>query len=80
MDKDYSILLINDYVVPKIGASAHTAAMDIQMMSLSAGMERTESQWIDLLRMSGLSLVKIWYSKTGSESVIEATKKTETTY
>ena len=75
MDKDYSILLINDYVVPEIGTSVRTAAMDIQMMSLSAGMERTESQWVHLLKMSGLSLVRIWYSETGSESILQATAK-----
>ena len=75
MDKDYSVILINDYVVPETGASLRTAAMDIQMMSLSAGMERTENQWVDILNMSGLSLVRIWYSGTGSESIIEATAK-----
>lgn len=52
-----------------------TAAMDIQMMSLSAGVERTESQWAYLLNMSGLRLVKVWYSGAGSESIIEATAK-----
>lgn len=75
MDKDYSMLLINDYVVPETGASLRTAAMDIQMMSLSAGMERTERQWVHLLGMSGLSVAKIWYSETGSESIIQATAR-----
>ncbi len=75
MEKDYSTLLINEYVVPETGASVRTAAMDIQMMSLFAGMERSESQWINLLSLSGLNLVKIWYSETGLESIIEATAK-----
>lgn len=72
MEKDYSVILINDYVVPETGASVRAAAMDIQMMSLSAGMERTENQWVNLLSMSGLSIVRIWYSGTESESIIEA--------
>lgn len=73
MKKDYSSLLIREYVVPETGASLRTAAKDIQMMGLFAGMERTESQWINLLSLSGLRLVKIWSSRNGMESVIEAT-------
>ncbi|CAD6578655.1 MAG: hypothetical protein ASARMPREDX12_008924 [Alectoria sarmentosa] len=75
MERDYSTLLIRDLVVPETGASVRTAAKDIQMMSLFAGMERTESQWINLLSLCGLSLVRIWYSGNGAESVIEATIK-----
>lgn len=75
MERDYSTLLIRDLVVPETGASVRTAAKDIQMMSLFAGMERTESQWINLLSLCGLSLIKIWYSGNGAESVIEATVK-----
>ena len=73
MEKGYSSLLIREYVVPETGASLRTAAKDIQMMGLFAGMERTESQWMNLLSLSGLRLVKIWSSRNGMESVIEAT-------
>lgn len=76
MEKDYSILLINDYVVPGTGASIHTAAMDLQMMSLFAGVERTQSQWVNLLSLSGLSLSRVWHSRNGLESIIQATLKT----
>ena len=71
MDSEYSTLLINDYVVPEMGASLRVASMDLQMMSLFAGIERTESQWRSLLDLSGLEIVKIWYSATGLESIIE---------
>ena len=75
MEKDYSILLINDYVVPETGASVHTSALDIQMMSLLAGIERTESQWMNLLSLSGLSLKRVWHSGNRFESIIEASLK-----
>ena len=71
MRSNYSGLLINDYVVPETGASLHSAAIDLQMMALVAGMERTESQWRDLIDACGLAVVKIWYSRGGLESVIE---------
>ena len=72
MKREYSTLLIYDYVMPEIGASIRAAAMDVQMMSLFAGMERTESQWRVILDASGLKLVQVWYSAAKSESVIEA--------
>lgn len=75
MEKNYSILLIKDYVVPETGASLRAASMDIQMMSVLAGMERTQCQWTSLLNSSGLGLVKVWYSASGIESIIEATIK-----
>ena len=62
-------------VVPETGASVRGASLDIQMMTLLAGMERTERQWIDLLNRSGLSLVKVWYARNGLDSIIEATIK-----
>ena len=51
MEKDYSILLIKDYVVPETGASLRAASMDIQMMSVLAGMERTQCQCINPLEL-----------------------------
>lgn len=75
MEKEYSTLLIYDYVMPETGAPIRAAAMDVQMMSLFAGMERTQGQWQVILDASGLELVQVWYSATKSESVIEAKLK-----
>ena len=71
MSKDSSTLLINDYVVPEMNASLREASMDLQMMTLFAGVERTESQWRKLLEASNLELVQVWRSKSGLESIIE---------
>ena len=75
MHKDYSSLLINDYVVPETGASLRTASMDLNMMGLFAGIERTESHWRRLLDSSGLEIADIHTSSSGLESVIEAKPK-----
>jgi hypothetical protein len=74
MDKDYSRLLINDYVLPDTGVDLHPALLDIMMMSLCSGLERTEKQWRALLDSIGLEIVKIWTSP-GAESVIETKLK-----
>lgn len=60
MKKGYSTFLIYDYLMPETGASIRAAAMDVQMMSLFAGIERTESQWRIVLDASGLEMVQVW--------------------
>jgi hypothetical protein len=51
------------------------AALDIQMMSIGAGVERTERQWRNLLDSVGLEITGIWNQSAGMESVIEAVPK-----
>ncbi|KAL9023015.1 MAG: hypothetical protein Q9196_007427, partial [Gyalolechia fulgens] len=72
MEKGYSTLLISDLVIPEVGASVRAAAMDLQMMVLLAGIERTESQWRAILDGCGLDLVRVWSPSGASESVLEA--------
>lgn len=42
------------------------------MMAVCAGTERTETQWEDLLKLSGLRIFKIWSASQDAESIIEA--------
>ena len=72
MHKEHSRLLIHDYVVPETGASLRAASMDLNMMGLFGGMERTESQWRKMLDWTLLEIVKIHTSRSGLESIIEA--------
>lgn len=75
MDKDYSRILINEMVLPDVGASMFAAGMDVSMMTLLTGMERTKTQWHDLLDSIGLKINGIWTLVEGGESVIEAAMK-----
>ena len=60
MSPNYSKLLINQWVVPAQGATTFMTYQDFNMMSVYAGMERTEQQWQDLLKNAGLRIEKIW--------------------
>lgn len=73
MRHNYSKLLISDFVLPARGAALFPASLDLMMMGLHAGMERSETQWRRLLDAEGLKIVKIWQLVPGRESVIEAT-------
>jgi hypothetical protein len=49
MAPGYSKLLICEFILPDVGAPLYPSLLDIGMMSVLSGMERTESQWTALL-------------------------------
>ena len=70
-----SVLLIDDWVLPDVGAPLAGASEDILMMVFLSGMERSESQWRAVLDSAGLETKKIWRADGISEAVIEARKR-----
>lgn len=72
MRPGYSKILINEYVVPDVGADWSITSMDWLMLALGAVKERTEKQWRTLLEQAGLKVVEIWTCDQGTESLIEA--------
>ena len=72
MTPGYSKILINDMVVPDIGAGIVACQLDIVMMAMLSAKERTESQWRTLLDSAGYKILKIWTGDEMTESVIEA--------
>jgi len=72
---DDSMLLIDEMVLPDTGASWKQAQKDIQMMAGLAAMERSESQWRDVLARAGLKIRQVCtYDKEMGDSVIIAVK------
>lgn len=72
MKPGYSRLLLNENVVPNIGAHWETTGLDMMMLTLFSAEERTSAAWYDLIeRRAGLKVVKIWDGGKGVESVIE---------
>ncbi|KAN0102242.1 S-adenosyl-L-methionine-dependent methyltransferase [Hyaloscypha variabilis] len=74
MRPGYSKLLLNEIVLPDQKCPADFAAADINMMSVLAGMERSRSQWIELVESVGLKVVAVHTSPftEDSEGVVEA--------
>jgi hypothetical protein len=69
---DYSRLLIHEWILPDVGCGFNEAVVDLIMMQVCDGMERTESQWHELLRKTGFKIEKIWRADVGTIGVIEA--------
>ncbi|PSS22714.1 hypothetical protein M430DRAFT_97724 [Amorphotheca resinae ATCC 22711] len=71
-----SRLLIGEMVVPEKpeGVDKTVYWMDLCMLIIG-GKERSKKEFSDLLASAGLELVKIWTSKSGSQTVIETRLK-----
>ncbi|BDD64164.1 hypothetical protein MPDQ_000580 [Monascus purpureus] len=73
-----SRVLIGEMVVPEYGSERPGNVEDMacywmdHAMFTFGGRERTESDWKKLFESAGLRLVKVWRSKAGSQTVLEA--------
>ena len=68
-----SEIWIDELVVPDIGATQAQANWDLTMLTCVAGMERSRSQWVELLDEAGLTIRKLWTVDAGrGESVLVA--------
>ncbi|PWY74331.1 S-adenosyl-L-methionine-dependent methyltransferase [Aspergillus heteromorphus CBS 117.55] len=75
MDPTYSRIIISDFVLPDTDVPLFQASLDIQMMSIGSGVERSERQWREMLDEAGLEITGIWCDNPGMESVIEAVRR-----
>ncbi|KAI0418935.1 S-adenosyl-L-methionine-dependent methyltransferase [Xylaria grammica] len=75
MKPGYSKLLMSEFVLPASNAPLYPAILDINMMVLLNGMERTEAQFNDLLDAVGLKVVKFWSVAPEVEGLVEAILK-----
>jgi hypothetical protein len=72
MEKGYSKLIIFEWILPAKDVPLYPALLDINMMALLNGRERTEEQWTALLKESGLKVVKFHKVAPDAEGLIEA--------
>ena len=71
MTKGYSKIYLNEWILPDVGCSLYEALLDVQMMIVLAGMERTRSQWQKLVQAAGLKIEKFWTPPGYGEGIIE---------
>jgi hypothetical protein len=72
MKPGYSKLIVNEWVVPEVGATRFMTSQDMNMMNVSGGMERTESLHREYLEKAGLKVNQIFHPGDKiSEAVIE---------
>jgi hypothetical protein len=74
MKVGYSKLVINDWILPEQGAGLYPALLDINMLALFSSMERTTSQFRELLESEGYEIVQV-HTVPQTEGCIEAMVK-----
>lgn len=68
-----SVVIVDDVVMPNVGATWKQASMDIAMMTMLAAMERTQEHFAQLLKEAGLKLREvIKYDEEYGDSLIVA--------
>ncbi|CAN8103135.1 unnamed protein product [Discula destructiva] len=72
MSRGYSKLLIFEWIMPEKGVPLYPALLDINMMALLNGRERTEAKWTTLLNAAGLKVIKFHHVGPDEEGLIEA--------
>lgn len=71
-----SVILIDDMVIPNVGAHWHAMSLDLAMMSSNAALERTMEQWESLVDMAGLKITNVYpYTSVLRNSIIECVSK-----
>lgn len=72
MDPKHSRLLIHEFVLSDDNCGPREASIDLMMMTVCDGKERTESDWHELLSKAGFKIEKIHRAEVGTAAVIEA--------
>jgi len=75
MKKGYSKILLNEFVLPDRDSPPFPAGMDLNMMAMHAGRERSGHDWHELLGKAGLSVKEIHLPAGGGEGIVEAELK-----
>jgi hypothetical protein len=72
LKRGYSKVLINDNVIPDMGAHWEATGADIVMLAMLSARERSRNNWESILADAGLRLVNVWYpTRANSNSLIE---------
>lgn len=71
-----SVILLDDMVLPEKDATWRATQLDMTMMAGLAAMERSETQWYELMDRAGLEIVKIWkYTEQSDDGIVVAKPK-----
>ncbi|ROV88726.1 hypothetical protein VMCG_10045 [Cytospora schulzeri] len=73
MTKGYSYLVINDFILPDKDCPLISSLWDMQMMLVMAAMERSDTQWRDLMNKAGLQIEGLYQPPGDGQGIIVAT-------
>lgn len=68
----YSKLLIGNVILSDENVPLRQSGLDIAMLLMHSGCQRSESEWRALLRDAGLEVKKVWHPEGDGDGIIEA--------
>lgn len=68
----YSKLLIGNVILSDENVPLRQSGLDIAMLFMHSGCQRSESEWRTLLQDAGLEVKKVWYPEGDGDGIIEA--------
>lgn len=72
MTPGYSRILINEQILPDVGCHFLGAAVDMSMMAMHNGKERTRKEWVDLAgSVGGLRVEEFYPIEEGAEGIVD---------
>ncbi|KAJ5091099.1 hypothetical protein NUU61_005969 [Penicillium alfredii] len=71
MERGYSKILMEEYILPDQNARALGGMTDIAVMVFCSGLERTQRRWTNLLQSAGLKVNKFWMRDGDGQGIIE---------
>ncbi|KAF5858209.1 hypothetical protein ETB97_004712 [Aspergillus alliaceus] len=72
MERGYSKVLMEEYILPDKGSRALEVMTDIVVMVFCSGLERTRQRFTNLLESAGLKVNKYWTREGDGQGIIEA--------
>jgi hypothetical protein len=68
----YSKLLIGNVVLADVDVPLRQSLLDIAMLVLHSGQQRSQSEFKELLEGAGFKIVKIWLPPGDGDGIVEA--------
>lgn len=77
MTPGYSILVLNEVILPATNCPWQHAALDTIMMTSFSGLHRSETRFHQLLNSAGLEAIKFWYPPETGDGIVQAVRRVE---
>jgi hypothetical protein len=74
MTPKYSKLLLADFILPNTECPPRALGLDIGMMVLHSGIQRSQRQWEELMGKAGLRVQKFWNAPGDGDGIVEVVR------
>lgn len=68
----YSKLIVASIILPDENVPLRQSGLDIAMLSMHSGSQRSEAEWRALLEEAGFTVKRVWRPNGDGDGVIEA--------